>query len=195
MNMGPSSSQPVCRPCEPLTSDASSGITSSSERKPALRFSELPADRQRRDPDGGIEEQLHRVVAGLAMDIDRAREVRRAPIVQPEVVREPRLGLGDRDQIAGPRVADVMRALAGAVEHRLDAGSPFDDGADRVGLRRVVDVHVRDLVIGHRERGARAGVEHLAAQLLAHGNQPCSRSTRLRWTGEDTSRIRTPRGR
>ncbi len=36
----------------------------------------------------------------------------------------------------------------------------------------IVDVDVRDLVIGDRKRRARARVEHLESQLLAHRNHP-----------------------
>ena len=36
-----------------------------------------------------VDEQLHRVVAGLAVDVDGAREVRRAVVVEEVVVGEP----------------------------------------------------------------------------------------------------------
>ena len=44
------------------------------------------------------------------MDVDRAREVGRAAIVEPVVVREPRVWLGDRDEVAGAFVVDAVRA-------------------------------------------------------------------------------------
>ena len=44
------------------------------------------------DRDRRIEEELDRVVAGLAMDLDGAREVGRALVVVPIVVGEPGRG-------------------------------------------------------------------------------------------------------
>ena len=37
--------------------------------------------------------------------------------------------------------------------------------------RRIVDVDVRDLMIGDRERGAGPGIEHLVPQLFAERDQ------------------------
>ena len=48
------------------------------------------------EPVGRVEEQLGRVVAGLAVDVDAARELGRPVVVEPVVVGEPRAGLGDR---------------------------------------------------------------------------------------------------
>ena len=42
----------------------------------------------------------------------------------------------------------------------------------------IVHVDVRDLVIGDGERRARARVEHLVTELLAHGDQARARAAR-----------------
>ena len=65
-------------------------------RKSERAAREAPADRELGRADRGIEEQLDRVVAGLAMDLDQAREVRRAAIVEPVVIGEPGVRLGER---------------------------------------------------------------------------------------------------
>ena len=67
---------------------------------------------------------------------------------------------------------DVVRAFSGLVEHGFDAARLLDQGADFVRLRRVVDVDVRHLVIGDRERRAGPGIDHLVAELVADRQQP-----------------------
>ena len=48
--------------------------------------------------------------------------------------------------------------------------------ADRAGPRRVVDVDVRDLMVGDGERRAGAGVEQLVAELVAHARSGRARA-------------------
>ena len=50
---------------------------------------QLPRDAQPRQAQVRINEQLTRVIAGLAMNIDRPREIRSAGIIEPIVVTEP----------------------------------------------------------------------------------------------------------
>ena len=73
--------------------------------------------RQRR-----VEEQLHRIVAGLAVDIHAAREIRRLRVVEPVVVGEPCVLLGHGDQVAGARVREAMLDLVCEVPDVRDAG-------------------------------------------------------------------------
>ena len=79
-------------------------------------------------------------------------------------------------------------ALAVVVQDSLDARRCDDSSAAHlVAPPRIVDVDVGDLVIGDRERRARARVEHLESQLLAARQSfPRCRSTRLMWTGVET---------
>ena len=61
--------------------------------EPERAAGEAPADGELGRPDRRIEEQLDRVVSGLAMDLHHAREVRGAPVVEPIIVGEPGLRL------------------------------------------------------------------------------------------------------
>ena len=90
---------------------------------------EAPADRELGKADRGIEKQLDRIVAGLAMDLDQAREVRRVAIVEPIVIGEPGIRPRERDQLAGARVVEAEGALLGAIEHASHSGQRFDDRA------------------------------------------------------------------
>ena len=114
---GPSGSSAAS---EPITSGPSSGravdaavralhqrgverdhVHQGAKAEGALR--EPRADRELRTTDRRIEEQLDRIVAGLAMDLDRAGEVRRAGVVEPVVVGEPGVRLRERDELARAR--------------------------------------------------------------------------------------------
>ena len=60
-----------------------------------LLAKEEGGDAQPRETDGGIDEKLAGVVARLAVDIDGAGEVGRAGIVEPVVVGEPAVVVGN----------------------------------------------------------------------------------------------------
>ena len=75
-----------------------------------------------REPVGRVEEELGRVVAGLAVDVDAAGELGRAIVVEPVVVGEPGAGLGDDDELARALVVEAVAGLRLAVEHLVDAG-------------------------------------------------------------------------
>jgi hypothetical protein len=66
-----------------------------------------------------IEKQLDRVVAGFAMDVDRAGEGRSGSIVEPPVIRQPVGVVADQDNVAA---AGVIHADPGAVVARVDCG-------------------------------------------------------------------------
>jgi hypothetical protein len=111
---------------------------------------------------GGVEEQLRRVVAGLAVDLDGPGVVGRPRVVEPVVVGEPGVGLGDRDQLAGALVVEARRPLAVLVQHLRDPVQGLEVGAHRRDVGGVADVDVGDLVVGHGEgaRGPRVQVLH-----------------------------------
>ena len=109
----------------------------------------------------GVEEQLGGVVAGLTVDLHQPGEVRRPLVVQPVVIREPRVRLGDQHEFTGPGMVEAARRLAGTVQHRRDPGQP---GAHRTGGGEVTGighVDVGDLVVGHGERAGRPRVQVL----------------------------------
>ena len=138
INSGPSTASRTGNPCEPLTRVASSGMTSSSMRKPSFG-AEASWRSSASAGQSGIEEQLGRVVAGLAVDVDGAGEVGGAGVVEPVVVREPRIRLGDRDELARARVVEVISRLPSSSSTRRDAGRRFESAptsASRDGRSR-----------------------------------------------------------
>ena len=70
--------------------------------------------------------------------------------------------VGDEHQVAGALVVEAVRRLRAAVEHLVDAGELGAQPADRLEVGGVVDVDVRDLVVGDGEgpRGPRVEVLH-----------------------------------
>src|SRR5262249_55566006 len=67
-----------------------------------------------------IEEQFHRVVARLAMNVYRARVIRSEPVVQPEIVGEPSLRRGDGHQFSRALVVDSEFRLPLPIEYAFD---------------------------------------------------------------------------
>ena len=120
---------------------------------------------------GGVEEELGRVVAGLAVDLDRAREVGRSLVVEPVVVGEPGVRLGDGDELARPRVVEAGRALSLVVQDEVDAGQLPEQVAHRRQKLGLADVDVGHLVVGHGERARRPRVEVLHPLLREHLQQ------------------------
>src|SRR5262249_11097851 len=72
---------------------------------------ELQADAQLRYGDLRIDEELDRVIAGLPVNIDGARILRRAIVVEPVIVREPAIWPRDQDELTGARMVEAGRAL------------------------------------------------------------------------------------
>ncbi len=105
-----------------------------------------------------------RVVAGLTVDVHGAGEVRGVAVVEPVVVAEPAPRLGDKHEVAGARMERL--------ENMLDAVELAAQRLDPAEVRRVGDVDMSHLVIGHSERPAGPGIEQLAAPLIANPEQP-----------------------
>ena len=110
----------------------------------------------------GVHEQLGGVVARLAVDLDLAAEVRRVLVVEPVVVGEPGVALGQHDELAGALVRQPGRGQRLALEHLAHAVERGDRLARGRDVGRVLYIHVRDLVVGDREgaRGPRVQVLH-----------------------------------
>ena len=132
-------------------------------------FLEQPAgNAQLGEAQGGIEKQLHRVVAGLAVDIDAPGEVRGAGLLQPVIVGEPGILVGQGDEIPGPGMIQPSGRPGGTGEDLTDSGSFFEQGPHRGFEGTVVEVDMGHLMIGHREDPAGPGIQQLQAQLLPH---------------------------
>ena len=65
----------------------------------------------------------------------------------------------------------LVRRFAFGIEHVLDSWRLLEERTDLVKPGRVVDVDMRDLMVGDGERRARAGVEHFEAELFANGDE------------------------
>ena len=171
---GPSSLQSPKRPCDPANERGVERNDVEQLAEAQLALGELPADGERRHLDRWIEEQLDRVVARLAMDVDRARVVRRARVVQPVVVREPGVGSGDRDR---------GRPARGWSTPYRAAFSSRPSTRPRRAVACDQRAHLVETRAGRSRRRARPGDRpprmprsrpdrRLEALLVAHGDQP-----------------------
>ena len=142
-------------------------MTSNKPRRPSFFFSRNFAIRELRQLERGIDEQLAGIVAGLAVDIDGAGVVGRERVVVPEVIGEPRVRLGDGDEIPA-RVRWPMPRTPGfrGRADLVDARRVFQQRADFVADRGIVHINMGDLVIGHGEGAAAAAIECLAAEFV-----------------------------
>src|SRR5690606_36660903 len=124
------------------------------EKRPeAERFlEELPGDAAACEAKLRVEEELERIVARLAVDLDRARKVGRAAIVEPIDVVEPSLGRGDADELARPRIVEPVASFAVVVEDEVDTVHALEKPADGIDVLRVPHVDVRELMVGDGER-------------------------------------------
>ena len=95
--------------------------------------------------------------------------------------------LGDGDELAGARVIEAGRALAGsarAPSRRRGRRSRMSRHRDALAL---VHVDVGDLVVGDRKRRAAPASSMFAAQLLADREQAALAERAVEVDGRDTS--------
>ena len=166
MRTGPSSDVSVMRPCDPFTRLASSGITVHQTSKAEFSFREPPSNRKLRNADRRVEEQLNRVVARFAMDLDRAGVVGRTVVIDPMIVREPAIGVGYRHEFARTRMVEAEGRLAVRVQHLLNPRQFFEQPLHLGDTRGIAHIGMRDLMVCDRESLRRPGVEKFAAELL-----------------------------
>ena len=102
----------------------------------------------------GVEEEFDGVVAWLAVDVDGTGVVWGETVVEPVVVGEPGVWLGDGDEVACSRVVEGEFLFVGGVEDLGDSAGFFQYGAHFVGVDGVVDVDVGDLVVCDGDGGA-----------------------------------------
>ena len=108
----------------------------------------------------GVNKKFHRIVARFAMDIYCTCKVRRARVVHPVVISEPRIFIRNRNEIASAAMARVI------VEHRLHASRVFQKRFDFAVERVVIDVNMRHLMICYGKDLARTGIEQLVSQFF-----------------------------
>src|SRR5207247_3280795 len=127
---------------------------------------QAPEDFQFHRRNFRVEEQFHRIVAGFAVDIDATGKVRRFAVFQPEVVSEPCVLVSDGNEITGARVVDARLDLPSRTHDAGHAGRVFKQG-DRFGFNRaVIQVDMRDLVVGDGENFAGTAIEHFQAEFV-----------------------------
>ena len=116
-----------------------------------------------------IEKELDGIIAGLSVDIDSAREVRGKAVIQPIIVGEPGPFGSYDEQIARACVSDAEGGLIGAVQDLRDPRLAFEQRVRAREKREVVQVNVRDLMVGKSEGFAGAAIEQIQAQLKLDG--------------------------
>ena len=119
----------------------------------------------------GIEEELHGIVARLAMDIDGVRQIRRGLPIHPVVVGEPAIGLCDGDKLSRPWVIEPVGLFARRVQDQVHAVQLPQGRRDLRCVGGVLDVDMRHLMAACRKRAARTWFEQLAVLRLLHSHQ------------------------
>ena len=79
---------------------ASSGITSNKRAETQLLLDEPPNRAAFGPPQAGVEKQLAGIVARLAVDVDRSREIGSQAVVEPVRIGKPRVGLRQDHELA-----------------------------------------------------------------------------------------------
>src|SRR5690625_1707271 len=113
----------------------------------SLAAPELPCRGELRIADFWIDEELDRIITRLAVNIDGARIIGSASLVQPPIIAEPAIGLCDRDQLARALMIEAMRALLLLAPDGFDAIQPSDQGAHLRDPRRIAHINMCDLMI------------------------------------------------
>ena len=130
-----------------------------------LLLQQEPGDREHRETDLGVNEELDRVVARLAMDIHAAREIGLTLAFFPPVIREPAVSVGNDDEVAATHMLNAGGGLAVGVEHLRDTGRGEQDLANFLADRGIEDHDVRDLVVDDGEGLGVKGIEREATIL------------------------------
>ena len=100
------------------------------------------------------------------MDVDGARVVGRDFIIIPKVISEPRIGLGDRDQVPCPFGGHTITPEFARQPHLIDARRLIEHGTHFIADAWIVHINMRDLVIGDRKGTRATAVESFAAEFI-----------------------------
>ena len=103
------------------------------------------------------------------MDVHGARKIRRAGVVEPIIISEPRIFLRHRNQIARARMVNARCDFLRLAQNLFHAGSFFQNLAHGFFQRRIVQINVRDLMIRHGKNLTRARVENFQTEFVLHG--------------------------
>src|SRR5690606_20833879 len=116
--------------------------------------------------DRRIQKQLNRIVTRLAVNIYATGIVRSLGIIQPEIVRKPRICVSNDHEIASAIMVDVVFFFAHFIQYFLHSRRLLQERLDFRQLGLIIDIHVRHLVIsdGEYRRGTR--IEGLQTALV-----------------------------
>lgn len=120
--------------------------------------------------EGRVKEHFRRIVAGLAMDVYAAGEVRGPGVVQPVVVGEPRIRGRDGSEV---RQAFLRRRIqAGEVRFPgfLHSGGGGEQRFHLFLHGRVVDVNMGCLMVRHSKGPGGAAVQHFRTHFRFDGD-------------------------
>ena len=106
------------------------------------------------------------------MNIDGAGKVRRTSLIQPVVIGEPRLRFGDHHQFPASRMIEMKFLLPRFIQYTLHPIHRLQQSFHLVNTTAIIDIDMRDLMVGHRECSAGTGIEQLAAHFLSNRQQP-----------------------
>ena len=100
------------------------------------------------------------------MDVHATSVVRRFAVIEPVVISEPTAEVGNGDQIAAARVVESGEEFLLFAEDVLHTGRVLQQFADFVSNGGIVDVDVRELVIGDGDCLTAAGVNGFASKFV-----------------------------
>ena len=120
------------------------------QRAEAQLLLDQAADGPALGPDQSrIEEELARVVARLAVDVDRPGEVGGKAVVEPVGIGEPGVGLRQDHELTGAGVVEAQLTSLFPGQHAVNARLLEEQFADRLESSARGDVNVGQLVIAH----------------------------------------------
>src|SRR5437870_3015 len=96
-----------------------------------LLLNQPPQSSPLRPNEARVEEQLARIIARLAMNIDCSGIIRRQPVIQPERICKPAVGFGKDDQIAGARMIEPDLLPLGTCQNSSHSRQSRKEIADR----------------------------------------------------------------
>src|SRR5262245_31794232 len=102
------------------------------------------------------------------MNIDSAREVRSARVIEPVIVREPGVFVGDCNEVPRTNMIEAGLTFLLRSENLFHTRDFFDERPDVIEDGGVVDINVSDLVIGDGKGATGAGIEQLESQFFAN---------------------------
>ena len=131
--------------------------------KAQLFLRQTKTDLRERQFQRRIDEQFYGIVPGLAVNLDRTRKIRGAVVIHPVIVREPRIGIGDCDEIAGAIVLKPRNVAPATVNELLDTFMVPEKLAHLAQRIRIIYVDVGQLMIGYGKGAAGARIQKFSA--------------------------------